>query len=114
MILSVYSVFDAKLAAYNVPFFARTDADANRSFGDLCIDPRSRVAQHREDYSLYRLGTFDDETGLLVPQTPVCLMTASAIVVQESGRAPLPSEYGTSGAAADKADAASGRKASQE
>lgn len=114
MILNVYSVFDAKLAAYNVPFFARTDADANRSFGDLCIDARSRVAQHREDYSLYRLGQFDDETGLLVPSTPVCLMTASAIVVQESGRAPLPPDYGTSGAAADKADAASGRKAEEE
>ena len=114
MILSVYSVFDAKLAAYNVPFFARTDADATRSFGDLCLDPRSRVAQHREDYSLYRLGQFDDETGLLVPQTPVCLMTASAIVVQESGRAPLSSDYGTSGAAADKTDVASGRKADEE
>lgn len=113
MILRVFSVFDAKLAAYNVPFFARTEADAIRSFGDLVVDPRSRVAQHKEDYSLYCVGTFDDDTGLLVPTSPVCLMTASSIAVEKAAARPVHTP-GTSGAAADKADAASGRKAEEE
>lgn len=114
MILQIFSVFDTKLAAFNVPFFARTEADAVRSFADLVADPRTRVAQHREDYTLYKLGSFDDESGLLVPGTPVAILTASAVAVNESGRAPLTGEFGTSGAAADKADAASGRKAERE
>lgn len=112
MILKVFSVFDTKLAAYNVPFFARTESDAIRSFSDLCVDPRSRVAQHREDYALYRLGSFDDETGALHYMAPECLVTASAVMVEAAARAAQ--ETGTSGAAAGKADAAAGRKAEEE
>ena len=112
MILKVFSVFDTKLAAYNVPFFARTESDAIRSFTDLCVDPRSRVYQHREDYALYRLGSFDDDIGELHSYGPQCLVTASAVMLEAAAR--TAQETGTSGAAAGKADAAAGRKAEEE
>jgi hypothetical protein len=63
--LRAYSIFDKKSASFNTPFFAINDEVARRSFDDLIRDKRTLVAQHPEDFGLFYIGLFDQETGEL-------------------------------------------------
>jgi len=63
MMLLAFSVFDAKADAYLRPFFAETKGLALRSFIDSVQDPQSPMFKHAEDYTLFRVGVFDQATG---------------------------------------------------
>lgn len=63
MILQAFSIYDSKAAAYAPPFFMARMELALRAFKDLVADPGSQVHKHPEDYSLYLVGEFDDNTG---------------------------------------------------
>jgi hypothetical protein len=65
MKLNVYSVFDSKAGAYIPPFFMQNDGVARRAFGDAANDVNHKFCAHAEDYTLFRLGTFDDATGVI-------------------------------------------------
>lgn len=84
MKVNVYSVFDSKLAVFELPFFMGTDPAAIRGFTDAVNDSRPenpylKWNRHPEDYSLYRVGEFDDSIGKLIGINPMSLLTASAI-----------------------------------
>lgn len=66
MRLRAYAVRDAKAEAYLRPFFADTRGVAVRSFSDAVNDGSSPFFAHPEDYSLWELGAFDQESGVLV------------------------------------------------
>ena len=68
MKLEVYSVFDEKAECFGTPFFTNNDSLARRMFNDLANDPNSTLYRHPEDFKLYHIGTFDNETSELVPQ----------------------------------------------
>lgn len=77
MIYQVFSVKDAKAAAYAPPFFLHRMEVAMRTFRDALKDPSHPMSQHPEDYALYCLGEFDDESGLLhSADHPVLVTTA--------------------------------------
>lgn len=59
----VYSVRDGKAEFYFTPFTQKTHGEAERSFGDLAKNPKTSIGQHPEDFDLYYLGEFDDQTG---------------------------------------------------
>lgn len=63
MILEVYSVFDAQAGLFIHPLYAVTRGQAQRSFADMVQDPSAPFAKHPGDYHLYRLGSFDDQSG---------------------------------------------------
>lgn len=63
MLQNTYSAFDKKAVFFLGTFLARSDSEAIRMFGDACKEPKSLLGLHPEDYSLYRLGTFDDVSG---------------------------------------------------
>ncbi|QCQ84590.1 nonstructural protein [Blackfly microvirus SF02] len=64
-------MFDRKALIFHTPFFAVTDGAAVRSFADLVNDPNSTVSRHPTDYVLYRVGVFDDASGMLHGADPV-------------------------------------------
>lgn len=72
--MKVYSMYDEKAEAFNRPFIFTTHGQATRAFSDGVRDPQSNLCKHYKDYSLYCIGTFDEETGLLEPLTPVELV----------------------------------------
>lgn len=80
MILKVFSVFDSKLQVFNTPFFSRSVADASRSFSDLVRDSRTTIGQHADDFFLYEIGQYSDETGELVASAPTQIAAATAFV----------------------------------
>lgn len=85
MELRVYSIRDSKAEIFNQPFFQKTDAEAQRSFAQLIRDPKSTINQFPEDYDLYFLGTYDDQTGVIKSMdTPQHMLKAIAAKPRES------------------------------
>jgi len=71
MKIMAYSVFDKAVDSFLPPFFVPAKGAAIRSFTDALRDPQHPFAKHHEDYVLYEVGVFDDQSGLLVTQEPV-------------------------------------------
>lgn len=63
----IYSIFDDKAVMYCRPFFLQSVGLALRSFADICKDRESQIAHHPADFKLYKLGTFNDNTGSITP-----------------------------------------------
>jgi len=67
MKLKMYSIRDAKGEVYNVPFFQKTHGEAERNFTELVRDEKSMISKYPDDYDLYYLGQYDDNSGLVEP-----------------------------------------------
>ena len=70
MKLNIYSIRDSKISAYSQPFYSHTNGSALRAFADHVNDKTSAPNKHPEDYELFHLGTFDDETGEITSVKP--------------------------------------------
>ncbi len=74
-------VLDEKAEAYGHPFFVPALGIALRMFSDWAGDKNTAVGLHPEDYRLYRIGTFDQVSGVLEhEQVPVFLQNANNLV----------------------------------
>jgi len=79
--VKVYAVYDAKAAAFGNPVFQSTEGIMRRNFEDACSDPKSPLVQHSADYSLYEIGSYDQNSGKLEAiQPPVFIIAASTVV----------------------------------
>jgi hypothetical protein len=67
MILNAYTLFDSKSLVFNQPFFAHNHAVAIRMVGDIAQDANTSVGRHPSDYIVYKVGTYDDQTGFFSP-----------------------------------------------
>lgn len=67
MQLKMYSVRDAKAEIYNAPFYKRSHGEAERDFKNAITDDKNPNAKYPEDFDLYFLGDYDDQTGLVKP-----------------------------------------------
>lgn len=65
MKLAMLAVRDRQLDAFMRPFCVQTIGQGIRSFGDEVQRQDQPMYQHPEDYELYHLGDFDEETGKL-------------------------------------------------
>ena len=63
MIHLVFSVYDQKAAAYLPPFILPRSEMAIRTFSDCINSAEHQFGKHPGDYTLFRLGMFDDEKG---------------------------------------------------
>ena len=64
-----YAVFDREAKLYSQPFLEVTDGTAIRAVQDLVINSKDHVfAKHPGDFSLHRLGEFDEGTGVITGQ----------------------------------------------
>ncbi len=78
----IYSIFDTASGTYQKPIFARVDGEIVREFGNICTDKEHPCGQHPEDYSLFRLGNFNDRDGVVKNEDNVCLCTGLEIVAR--------------------------------
>ena len=83
MIYNVCAVRDAKAEAFGQPFYSQQRGIAVRSFADECSREDSNLKKHPEDYALFELGKFDEQTGELTshPQ-PIQIALAMDYVVK--------------------------------
>lgn len=72
MKLFVMSVRDRAADVYGQPFFSTSVGGAQRSFGDEINrkDAQNALSNHPEDFDLFQLGVYDDNTGLFECGTP--------------------------------------------
>lgn len=63
MVHGIYSVYDAKAKAFIAPFFLPNNALAVRAFAGCARDLTHQFFRYPEDFTLYRLGTFEDSNG---------------------------------------------------
>jgi len=76
----LYSVYDLKAKAFLQPFFSVLDGTAIRAFSTAVNDPSTMLNKHPEDYILFYVGEFDDESGALsAAAQPVQLVMAAAV-----------------------------------
>ncbi len=76
MKLNIYTIYDIASAAYMRPFFLQSDGQAKRMFSDISNDAEHDVGQHPEDYTLHRIGVYNDQNAKINPENTQCLTTA--------------------------------------
>ena len=76
MKLNIYTIFDSATGAYMRPFFMQSDGQATRSFSDIAHE----IGKHPEDYTLHRIGIFDDAKGSITPEDKECIATALELI----------------------------------
>lgn len=63
MLHRLYSIRDSKGEIYHTPHPAPTDKAAVRNFGLVVNDPKTHPGMFPEDFDLYYIGEYDDQTG---------------------------------------------------
>lgn len=79
MRVGLYSIKDS-LVGFGYPFVQVSDPVAVRSFAALVSDERSDLFKKPSDYDLYRVGSFDTDTGSTIPTEPVFVVRAADCV----------------------------------
>lgn len=64
------AVHDRQLNAFMRPFVAQSPGQAIRSFRDEVNREGSEMNRHPEDYTLYRVGVWDQQTGEIAKAHP--------------------------------------------
>lgn len=70
MLWRIYSVFDNKARAYLQPWITHNSDTAKRIFAESATDAQHLFSRHAEDYTLFEIGTFDDNTGAVESTVP--------------------------------------------
>lgn len=90
--LKIFGVIDVKASGFKSQFFHASNGSAMRDFYDACKDPKTSLSLHPEDYHLYYLADFDNESGQIVPVSPIQFLAAgndmaNSLTVDNNGRA---------------------------
>ena len=88
MKLNVYTTYDSAAKFYSRPWYAHNDDVALRSFKSVCMDSKTDINASPTDFSLFWIGTYDDETSELQWQIPVCIAKAHEVVAMAGGHPP--------------------------
>jgi len=67
MRLQIFTIFDAKAEAFLRPFCLPTVAHARRELAEVMQQPTGPFVDYPEDFTLFHVGEFDDETGEVQP-----------------------------------------------
>lgn len=73
MKLNVYSIYDSAATAYTQPFFMHNDGLAVRAFQGNVNTTDSNINLNPDQFTLFQIGTYDDNSGELISITPKSL-----------------------------------------
>jgi len=62
--MKIFTIYDSKAEAYLTPFFLKTNALAIREFETVSNQPESNFCKYPEDYTLFLLGEYSEETAI--------------------------------------------------
>ena len=81
-----FAVKDLAVQAFGIPFLVRAQGEALRSFQDEAnrTDEKSAIAQHPEDYELYKIASYDDQTGEIKGHEPELVARAKDLITTRS------------------------------
>ncbi len=64
--LIAFTIYDTKTESFSNPFFAPTQGAAIRIFSDSASDPATLLNKHPQDFQLYEIGSWNDNTAELL------------------------------------------------
>lgn len=67
MVKQLFSIHDVKAKYFFAPVSLNSEGEARRLLSDAVSDTQTVINRHPEDFRLYRLGEFDDNSGVLSP-----------------------------------------------
>lgn len=79
MKLPVYSIRDVH-TGFMSPTVDENDACAMRNFRHAVMQSASLMNSHPKDYSLYRIGTFETDSGAFVSELPELITDAFSLL----------------------------------
>lgn len=87
MEMFAYSIYDNKALTYSAPMYHPADGAAVRMLADLVNSADNQVGRHPKDFSLFKVGSFETNTGVFSPYYPlVHVADASAHISHSPGR----------------------------
>lgn len=89
MKLNLYAIIDTASGVYDGPFKGQADGAMIRQFSDLCVNADHPIGQHPEDYSLIKVGTWNDGTGEIVDLQNMTLITGLEAVANSRKVTPI-------------------------
>ena len=85
MNLNIYTIFDSAANAYMQPFFLHNDGLAIRSFSDtINAKEPNNISEHPDQFTLFKIGTYDDTNGHLANDEPVSLGNAITFKTEQN------------------------------
>lgn len=85
MVLGIYAIRDAKVG-FLTPTVEQNGRVAIRNFSHAVVNSQSVLSSYAKDFALYRLGTYDNDTGAIVPEPlPVHVYEAADAFAQFGG-----------------------------
>lgn len=83
MIYEIFTVRDKAVGSFLPPFYCRSVGEALRSFTATVNEKDHQFNKYVEDYVLFSLGTFDDQSGTFASQDPLRVISAMEVLVPE-------------------------------
>ncbi len=84
MKLKMFSIRDAKSEIFTNPFYKATHGEAERDFRTTVNNDKTTLNRYPEDFDLYYLGTYDDNTGFTASlDTPQHIIKAVQVLEQK-------------------------------
>lgn len=61
----MFTVYDSKVEAHLPPVLFQTKAEFLRVIGSNINDPNSQIGKYPEDFTLFEIGTWDEQKGVV-------------------------------------------------
>lgn len=81
--VKLYAVKDNKASAYLEPFTCANDAVASRAFAQRCNDSNTVFYKFPQDFDLYEIGTYDQESSNIIQRDEHPRMTISGTTAKQ-------------------------------
>lgn len=83
MQVKIFTLYDVKAVSFLQPFFLQNSSLAIRALEATLKDEKSAICQNPEDYTLYELGSYDDQNAQIETyDTPKVIQTCVALKAQ--------------------------------
>lgn len=87
MIVLLYAIRDTASEGFTRPFAFSTRELADRSFIAACAGGDKDMTENPDQFTLYKIGMFDDQSGIIEPEDPIRQMTGLEAVAAATARA---------------------------
>lgn len=75
MVMKMYTVKDVKTGIFNAPVYCHNTAHAMRVMSSVFQNDEHQYSLWPEDFTLYEVGSFDDNTGVITGVDPIYICT---------------------------------------
>lgn len=80
----LFTIKDDATDVHAPPFVQHNEAEARRSVAAAANNHDNQLGQHPKDFSLWNVGTWDDNKGVIEPQAPKFICNVSDLVKKDS------------------------------